>query len=102
MNTIDFEWDEKKNEKNKEKHKIGFEEALTVFYDENAVLFDDPEHSEDEDRFLIIGITQNERLCIVSHCYRGEQDDKIRIISARKATKNETRFYNEYNGGDLI
>jgi len=89
-----FEWDSRKNEINQKKHGISFEEAKTVFYDEYAILFDDPDHSEEEDRFLIIGFSQRENLCIVSHCYRGE-DEIIRIISARKATKVETSFYTE-------
>jgi len=76
---------------------VSFEEAASVFYDEGAILFDDPEHSEEEERFLIIGITSKERLCIVSHCYR-ENDSVIRIISARKATTNEKSYYNEENG----
>lgn len=78
----------------KKKHKISFEEAKTVFYDDNAILFDDPDHSIGEERFLIIGISQTEKLCIVSHCYR-EKDDIIRIISARKATKTESKIYTE-------
>ncbi len=87
-----FEWDPNKDEINRKKHGISFEEAKTVFYDEYAILFDDPDHSEDEDRFLILGFTQRENLCIVSHCYRGE-DEIIRIISARKATKAEASYY---------
>ena len=94
MNTIKFEWDENKNKINQKKHKISFEEAKTVFYDDNAILFDDPAHSIGEERFLIIGISQTEKLCIVSHCYR-EKDDIIRIISARKATKTESKIYTE-------
>ena len=97
MNAIEFEWDDHKNRINIEKHGIDFEEAATVFYDENAVLFDDPDHSAEEDRFLILGISKKERLCIVSHCYRGA-DEVIRIISARKATKRETAAYNDYRG----
>ena len=101
MKSINFEWDENKNLINQKKHGIDFEEAATVFYDMNAILFDDPDHSMEEDRFLIIGISKHENLCIVSHCYRSE-DSIIRIISARKATKKETRTYNEYaNGGDI-
>ncbi|MBQ6067724.1 MAG: BrnT family toxin [Clostridia bacterium] len=92
METISFEWDDAKNEINIQKHHISFEEAKTVFYDDDAVLFDDPDHSIGEERFLILGITQTEKLCIVSHCYR-DNDNVIRLISARKATKNETRFY---------
>lgn len=95
---IMFEWDDNKNKINIEKHKIAFEEAKTVFYDDDAVLFDDPDHSEEEERFLIIGFTIKSRPCIVSHCYR-ESDSVIRIISARKATKNEERQYHEVNGG---
>ena len=70
------------------KHSISFEEASTVFYDERAILFDDPEHSNDEERFLLLGISSEINVCIVCHCYR-ENDTKIRIISARKATKSE-------------
>ncbi len=75
------------------KHGISFEEAQAVFEDEYVILFDDPDHSE-EDRFLIIGMTDRKGVCIASHCYRGE-DEKIRIISARKATKTEQNVYNE-------
>ena len=95
MNMINFEWDDNKNRINIEKHGISFEEAATVFYDDYAILFDDPDHSADEERFLILGITRKENLCIVSHCYRGE-DEVIRIISARKATRHEMQQYNKY------
>ena len=95
MKMIDFEWDENKNRINIEKHGIAFEEASTVFYDDYAVLFDDPDHSAEEERFLILGITRKENLCIVSHCYR-RNDEIIRIISARKATKHEIKTYNKY------
>ncbi len=94
METIKFEWDENKNQINQRKHGISFEEAKTVFYDENAILFDDPEHSEDEERFLIIGITNQTKICIVSHCYR-DNENKIRLISARKATTAERKVYFE-------
>ena len=94
---IHFEWSETKNRINKTKHKISFEEASTVFYDSNAILFDDPDHSASEDRFLILGITRGLHICIVSHCYRKE-NEIIRIISARKATKNEIEKYNNYRG----
>jgi len=87
-----FEWDENKNITNITKHGISFEEASTVFYDEDAILFDDPDHSYDEDRFLVIGITSSIKLCTVSHCYR-DNDETIRIISARKASKKEIEFY---------
>lgn len=89
-----FEWDENKNRTNQHKHGISFDEAKTVFYDENAILFDDPEHSEEEERFLIIGVTTSEKICIVSHCYR-DADKIIRLISARKATKAERKTYLE-------
>ena len=92
MGTIQFEWDENKNRINQRKHGVSFDEAKTVFYDEYAILFDDPEHSADEDRFLMIGTTTKERICIVSHCYKGEEGT-IRIISARKATRNEQKVY---------
>ena len=76
-------------------HGITFEEASTVFFDDRALLFDDPVHSIDEDRFLLLGMSETAKLCIVCHCYR-ESDSVIRIISARKATKTETRQYNEF------
>ena len=84
-------WDEAKNLSNQKKHGVSFEEAETVFYDDDSVLLDDPDHSVGEERFLIIGVTDTEKLCIVSHCYRDE--DVIRIISARKATKHEKQIY---------
>ena len=92
MKTIRFEWDENKNSINKQKHRISFEEAQTVFFDENALVIDDPEHSEDEERFIILGISNTANLLVVCHCYR-QSDTVIRIISARKATKNESGFY---------
>ena len=94
MNELRFSWDEEKNQKNIKKHGIDFDEAKSVFFDNDAILFDDPDHSVDEERFLIIGCSQKDNLCIVSHCYRDE-DETIRIISARKATRNETNIYNE-------
>ncbi len=92
MNTIRFEWDENKNSSNKVKHGISFEEALTVFYDEDALYIDDPSHSEEEERFIILGVSQNANLLVVCHCYR-ESETVVRIISARKATKNESAQY---------
>ncbi len=89
---MQFEWDENKNEINKKKHGLSFEMATEVFYDKLAILFDDPDHSIDEDRFLIIGALKFEKICIVSYCYRNNEN-VIRIISARQATKNEQRFY---------
>ena len=87
-----FDWDDKKNEINKKKHGISFEEASTVFFDDNAILFDDPEHSEQEDRFLLLGMSERARVCIVCHCYR-QSDTVIRIISARAATGKEEERY---------
>lgn len=93
-----FIWDEEKNTNNLKKHGVDFNEASSVFYDDYAVIFDDPEHSEDEDRFLIIGYSIKERLCIVSHCYR-DGGVIIRIISARKALKDEIRDYKDFLEG---
>ena len=85
---IRFEWDENKNTINKRKHKISFEEAQTVFYDAEALVIPDPEHSQDEERFIILGMSRRANLLVVCHCYR-ESETVIRIISARKATRNE-------------
>ena len=87
-----FDWDENKNRNNLEKHGITFEEASTVFFDNRAILFDDPEHSIDEDRFLLLGMSETAKVCIVCHCYR-ESDTVIRIISARQATRKEEERY---------
>ena len=87
-----FDWDTNKNEVNIRKHGVDFEEAETVFEDENAVTIYDEEHSEDEDRFKIIGISRKLRELTVCHCYRNG-DEVTRIISARKATKNESKLY---------
>ena len=92
MNRLLFEWDENKSRKNIIKHGISFEEASSVFLDDQAILFDDPAHSEIEERFLLIGISSSPNICIVCHCYR-ESDSVIRIISARKATKKEEFRY---------
>lgn len=89
-----FEWDDKKAQSNIEKHGITFEEAVSVFYDEEALLRDDPEHSDEEDRFVLLGMSTMANILIVCHCYR-ESDEIIRIISARKATKMETKQYND-------
>jgi uncharacterized DUF497 family protein len=94
---IKFEWDEAKALKNIEKHGISFQEASTVFYDDFAVQFYDVEHSElKEDRFLILGISNSSRFLMVCHCEK-KSGEVLRIISARKATKNEQKFYK----GDL-
>lgn len=78
METLKFEWDPNKNETNKKKHGLSFETAKEVFYDEFAILFDDPDHSDDEERFLIIGETKAEQICIVSHCYRDHENVLVR------------------------
>ena len=91
---LSFEWDENKNRINKIKHKVSFEEAETVFYDENAVLIPDPDHSEYEERFILLGFSARARMLMVCHCYR-QSETVIRIISARKADAMETEQYNE-------
>ena len=98
MKSIHFEWDDNKAQINIEKHGITFEEASTVFEDETAILFDDPDHSDTEERFLILGFSNFAKMLIVCHCYRNDGDN-IRIISARKATTNEARQYTEINKG---
>ncbi len=95
MDILNFEWDENKNTINKKKHNISFDEAKTVFYDEDALLIDDPEHSETEERFIILGNSISANLLVVCHCYR-QSESVIRIISARKATKNEIAQYYEF------
>lgn len=89
-----FEWNEEKNQRNQQKHGISFEEATVVFDDAYAILFDDPDHSIYEERFLIIGMSNVKGVCIVSHCYRSGEN-AVRIISARKATKTERSVYEE-------
>jgi uncharacterized DUF497 family protein len=92
MKPLRFEWDPTKAEMNLKQHGVSFEEAQTVFYDDFAVEFYDDEHSEWEDRFLLLGLSTHFRLLLVCHCYR-ESEGVIRIISARKATKHEAKFY---------
>ena len=92
MTTLRFEWDEAKNQENRRKHGVSFEEARTVFYDENAIEFYDDEHSEWEDRFLLLGVSSRLRVLMVCHCLR-ERGDVIRIVSARKATATEQKHY---------
>jgi uncharacterized DUF497 family protein len=92
MSALHFEWDDEKATANLRKHGISFEEAKSVFQDERAKLINDPDHSEDEDRFVLLGLSETLRLLVVCHCYRGE-NHVIRIISARKATIKESKFY---------
>jgi len=91
---LKFEWDERKNRANQLKHQVSFEEAETVFEDENAVYLYDELHSESEERFVVIGEDDIFRELSVCHCYRGKYDEIIRIISARRATAREIRIYN--------
>ncbi len=85
-----FEWDERKSEANRRKHGISFEEARTAFTDDYALLIADPDHSED--RFILLGLSSASRMLVVCHCYR-ENDDVVRIISARKANRSEKSEY---------
>lgn len=98
IDNIKFEWDKNKEVSNIRKHGVSFLEAMSIFLNEYAILFSDPDHSDDEERFNIIGLSNNSNILIVSHCYR-EDDSIILIISARKATKSEENDYIELNGG---
>jgi len=95
-----FEWDAYKNQANKIKHGVSFEEAETVFDDKDAIFLLDENHLPDEERFIIIGLDSLFRELMVCHCYRGDEGDVIRIISARKATKSEKRLYE--TGGEYL
>ena len=92
MKPLRFSWDNRKNKTNLKKHGISFDEAQTVFFDENAVEFFDPDHSENENRFIMLGISYRMRILVVCHCLM-ENDTEIRIISARKAIKKEEKVY---------
>ncbi len=92
MNELRFSWDQLKNRSNMTKHGVSFEEAQASFLDENALLIPDPDHSKEEERFILLGIGSKLRLLVVIHTYRND-DAEIRIISARKATKREHTFY---------
>lgn len=89
---LSFTWDPRKNMQNQRKHGITFEEARTVFFDENALIFNDPDHSDYEERFLLLGYSAIGNILVVVHCYR-HSENEIRIISARKATKKERLNY---------
>lgn len=95
MSDLRFEWDERKARGNLKKHGIAFQEAKSAFLDEHARVIADPEHSEDEDRFVLLGVSVKLRLLVVVHCYR-ENEQLIRIISARKADRSERRQYSEF------
>lgn len=92
MTDIEFAWDTQKANLNKHKHGISFVEARSVFLDPNALVMSDPEHSTEEERFIILGLSYILRIVVVCHCFR-KQDSIIRIISARKATKHEQNQY---------
>jgi len=96
MNDVRIEWDEAKDRANRRKHGVSFQEAQTVFFDENAIRYFDPDHSKDEDRFLMLGMRWTLRVLVVCHCFRAN-DSVIRIISARKANKSEGRDYRSAN-----
>jgi uncharacterized DUF497 family protein len=92
MTSISFSWDDRKNIANQKKHRVSFEEAQTVFFDENAIEYYDPDHSGSEDRFLMLGHSYRIRVLVVSYTLR-KDGTEIRIISARKATKKEQKAY---------
>lgn len=94
MKNLEFDWDHAKSRSNKKKHGISFEEAQSVFEDSNARLISDPDHSGNEDRFILLGLSGDLRMLVVCHCYC-EDDTIIRIISARKANRKETLIYEE-------
>ena len=90
--SVHFDWDPAKNASNIRKHHVSFEEASTVFLDEGALLIADPDHSDEEDRFILLGLSSTLRLLIVCHCYRSK-GGVIRIISAQKADRKERQEY---------
>ena len=93
-----FDWDERKSSANKKKHGVSFEEAQSVFFDDNAIEYDDPEHSDEEDRFILVGRSYQLRVLVVCHCFR-QSASVIRIISARRATRRERRAHTEKRKG---
>lgn len=92
MNALRFEWSSAKAELNARKHQVGFDEAVTVFGDEHARLIADPDHSDTEERYVLLGLSSRLRLLVVVHVYRAG-DEVIRLISARAATRGEARHY---------
>jgi len=92
MDVLRFHWEARKEKANVRKHGVSFEEARTVFYDEHAVQFFDPDHSEDEDRFILLGMSFKLRTLVVCHCFR-ESETIVRLFSARKADKDEENEY---------
>ena len=92
MDALEFNWDSAKNRTNIKKHHVSFEEAQSAFYDEEAIIFSDPDHSYDEDRFILLGLSIKASVLVVCHCFR-EDETVVRIISARKADKSEEGDY---------
>lgn len=95
MKNLRFDWDKSKEANNRRKHGVSFDEARAAFYDDNARIIADPNHSQDEARFILLGLSDRLRVLVVCHCYR-DDDGVIRIISARKASRSETRNYEEH------
>ena len=91
MNKLHFEWDKRKSSANEHKHGVSFIEAESIFFDENAMEFFDPDHSDDEDRFIMLGVSAHLRVLVVCYCHR--RGNTIRIISARKANQTEEKDY---------
>ena len=94
MKPLRFVWDTAKAAANRRKHGVTFEEARTVFLDEQALLLADPEHSDEEDRFVLVGLSAGLRILVVVHAYR-DAEGVIRLVSARKANRREQRIYTE-------
>jgi len=90
--SIEFNWDPRKDKANRKKHGVSFEEARSVFFDENAIQFYDPDHSEEEERFILLGTNFKLNVLVVCHCFR-ENEHTVRIISARRADKDEEAEY---------
>ncbi|MGI0120146.1 BrnT family toxin [Zooshikella sp. RANM57] len=95
MSAYNFTWDERKNLINQSKHGVSFDEAKTVFFDDYARLIADPDHSEDEERFILLGMSNHFKTLVVCHCYRAD-DHEIRLISARRANKHEQKQYDGF------
>ena len=89
---LQFEWDDRKDAENRRKHGISFAEAQTVFFDEQALLISDPDHSTEEERFILLGLSSALRTLVVGHCYRRD-GEVIRLISARRADRQERGEY---------
>ena len=95
LDDMTFSWNEIKAEINKKKHGVSFQEAASAFGDVNAQFYDDEEHSEDEERFILLGYSEMSRMLMICHCYRGIDANIVRIISARNATRQERQKYEE-------